>query len=607
MYLEDLFTNINIYSIIFILKENEDKQIQIIKNIIDLTKDEIMFLIDSKYQTVRYVGQLNKKNLYHGKGYIFEKFGSTSYVKIQGIFSKGRLNGNSIIQFDRYGSVYCVSNYINGKVQGMAQYFFPSENFYKAKTACILSTSKGKYEIASMFNYFHDTNQKKTCFLEYIGEINKKFEYHGSGKTFNKKNRCLYDGLFFKHKKRGKGVQYFYDTNGEDYKFAYNGNFLNSLWHGEGNITLSPQISQNEDNHCKFDYMVYHVYCSKGKIFKGDVWRYTKIYDNINRQTFVDEYESLIYEGEFKKKMIRDVDTDILYHGKGILYNEPIIYEGVFKNNILSGHVKVYEELFNDNSEDSHFVNTYDGNFKSNKRHGYAKSYDSIQNQYYLGFYKNDEKHGQGCLYNCQDGKIIFEGLFKKNNIWKKEYDSLREVNSIKISIEQGTFSKKNFTKSILQLYMEHMKIPFPTKISRQSLKKKIQLYQEIKKAIEFKNLEQFEKFENHQLKEYLESQMSIRKEFIFDRKDENINILLNGVIDPKSEAQYDLFGNEIVIKCLGNDGNIYDLESMRYLFKKNEMNQYVNIRMVYNEKNELEPLYPIMTNGTRLSSYQKL
>lgn len=68
--------------------------------------------------------------------------------------------------------------------------------------------------------------------------------------------------------------------------------------------------------------------------------------------------------------------------------------------------------------------------------------------------------------------------------------------------------------------------------------------------------------------------------------------------------TKFDLFGNEIVKPCRGNDGNIYDESSMLYLFKKNESNEYINIQYKYDNSGSLIPNYPVMTNGKILDGY---
>ena len=69
-------------------------------------------------------------------------------------------------------------------------------------------------------------------------------------------------------------------------------------------------------------------------------------------------------------------------------------------------------------------------------------------------------------------------------------------------------------------------------------------------------------------------------------------------------EVKCDEFGNEIVTKCLGSDGNIYDIQSMLYLFQKNERGDYMNISYHY-INGQRRPNFPVMGNGKRLDGYQ--
>jgi len=71
-------------------------------------------------------------------------------------------------------------------------------------------------------------------------------------------------------------------------------------------------------------------------------------------------------------------------------------------------------------------------------------------------------------------------------------------------------------------------------------------------------------------------------------------------------DVGYDEFGNEIQTKCLGSDGNIYDISSMNYLFEKNKNGDYKNIPYKY-EKNERVPNFPRMGNGQILNGYEIL
>ena len=69
-----------------------------------------------------------------------------------------------------------------------------------------------------------------------------------------------------------------------------------------------------------------------------------------------------------------------------------------------------------------------------------------------------------------------------------------------------------------------------------------------------------------------------------------------------EKSPEYDLFGNEIKSPVIGNDGAIYDLESMKTLFTKKN-NRYLHISYGY-ENEESVPNYPRMENGKILSEY---
>ena len=77
------------------------------------------------------------------------------------------------------------------------------------------------------------------------------------------------------------------------------------------------------------------------------------------------------------------------------------------------------------------------------------------------------------------------------------------------------------------------------------------------------------------------------------------------GSISEFLEGRKDFFGNQIETPCLGNDREIYDLKSMKYLFEKKPDGDYKNIPYTYNEQNQRVPSFPKMSNNIPLSSYR--
>ena len=68
--------------------------------------------------------------------------------------------------------------------------------------------------------------------------------------------------------------------------------------------------------------------------------------------------------------------------------------------------------------------------------------------------------------------------------------------------------------------------------------------------------------------------------------------------------ANIDLFGNEIVTPVTGNDGQIYELESMRKLFAINDDHEYTTIRYQYDSNYEPTPNFPNTGFANPLSGF---
>lgn len=75
------------------------------------------------------------------------------------------------------------------------------------------------------------------------------------------------------------------------------------------------------------------------------------------------------------------------------------------------------------------------------------------------------------------------------------------------------------------------------------------------------------------------------------------------GSISEFLNKRKDFFGNQIETPCLGNDGEIYDLKSMEYLFDKEDNGKFKNIKYIV-KNGESTPDYPKMSNDIALSSF---
>ena len=68
--------------------------------------------------------------------------------------------------------------------------------------------------------------------------------------------------------------------------------------------------------------------------------------------------------------------------------------------------------------------------------------------------------------------------------------------------------------------------------------------------------------------------------------------------------ADFDLFGNEIVTPVKGNDGQIYELDSMKKLFAINDEHEYTTIRYHYDSDDERVPNFPNTGFANPLSGF---
>ena len=440
----------------------------------------------------------------------------------------------------------------------------------------------------------------KTQFLMkpvyFTGNLEKKGTYqyaHGPGQIVSMDGVLLHDGEWYKGRMM-HGKIFFTDTgvlrydgefypNGEFKKgklygkkrdFYYEGSFdICSRFHGHGIIT-SPS----------------------GLLFDGN-WKDGKP-DGHGNVTYLNGDS---YVGNFKNDR---------KHGHGVYtYTDGATYVGNFKNDKRHGH-GVY--TYTDGS-------TYVGYWKDHVQHGQgtcrsARGYYFqglsrkglkhgagtellSDGEKYIGNFKNHKRHGKGFLEfasgvsfqgSFEDGHIHGQGtLFRKNNrIWKKGHFENSDLhgkgvvfaNNGTVQLE-GTFIHGKFydqTALMIQKYLDTRDSSALKKITG----KEIQKYIEIK----FKTTYPVSISKQYLLKQLIE----------FSKPTEDSSV----------EENYDEFGNEIQTKCLGNDGNFYDIESMFYLFQQNEIGEYTNIPYAYVDNRRI-PNFPRMGNGKLLDGYR--
>lgn len=287
------------------------------------------------------------------------------------------------------------------------------------------------------------------------------------------------------------------------------------------------------------------------------------------------------YEGQFKNGR---------YHGHGVLYfnsgrfdKNLLRYSGQFRNGMMWGTGRKFccARFFDDEDETFYYTEfghqlEFQGNFKENSPHGHAIQFNENNTWRYSGNFKKGLYHGSGILFHngvpiyhgdwrnnkrhgigqsYENGILIFSGSWRNN---EKDLTNERQSNALKLFLE--TDHAKHIEK-------------LPLRFLRQYLEK---TYQE-------KNKE----WKRHQVVEKLKEKYHEHQKATEDELETE-----------------DLFGNEIVIPCYGSDGGIYDISSMRYLFHRNDENEYTNIPYFYDASDVRTPNYRRMKDGLVLSHY---
>lgn len=320
---------------------------------------------------------------------------------------------------------------------------------------------------------------------------------------------------------------------------------------------------------------------------------------------------NIIYEGEWKNG---------LYHGYGKFYTGFLLYEGQWMHGKKFGVGKTFYENgevrytgnWKNNMRDNFgkIFNKcgrllYEGQWRENLKEGFGLLYgqDEQQNSYltYSGNFKNNKKNGKGTRFQ-PDGEICYEGLFANDR---------RDGKGIKFS-KSGSREDVHYTKGMLNgpatIYENDGKT---IKTKGKYIKNKFvdETLFSIRKYLETNDTTLLKEVTKECLTSYVKNHFNVT---LSNRqsKSEMIEMLANlhhkeqqKVSIKAEDLTEDLFGNTIETPCLGNDGEIYDLKSMIYLFEKKEDGMYRNIPYIY-KNGSCTPNYPIMTNGTRLTSY---
>lgn len=210
------------------------------------------------------------------------------------------------------------------------------------------------------------------------------------------------------------------------------------------------------------------------------------------------------------------------------------------------------------------------------KKHGRETIYHSFETE--IISWKYGEKHGVSKILQKNKTKPSYQVSYMngKKHGFEKKYEngvlkeSIKWINGFLAS----DVMKKKFEMSFM-IYLETNLLKHTVKIPKKFL---IEYCQE-------KNLNPGKRVTKIELLKVLSKNHKANKELTIE------------------EDNIDLFGYEVQNPVIGSDGGIYDLESMKILFDKNDKGEYKNIKNCY-EGNSLVPNYPRGHNGNILKNF---
>lgn len=389
----------------------------------------------------------------------------------------------------------------------------------------------------------------------YQGSVNEKDVPHGKGTKFSPNGVKKYDGLFHNGQQEGFGTSF--DSNGDK---IFEGNFHSGSRYGHGiEFKKGKKVFEGE-----FHNNIKHGFGTSFNDLENEISRGNWEYGRLQDGTFTDYYSTgvISYHGGKKNDQ---------FHGNGTSYSEEglVQYTGEYKKGKRHGTGTLFRQG----------ILQYIGDFANDKIHGDGVLFYETSVPCYEGKFVRNDIHGKGKLYSS-NSVLQKEGFFKRGLLCGQGIVYEDDGETIK---QKGKFIQDNFVDEhafSIRKFLETNNSDFVKKVPKDYLKKYIQETYSVRVPSN--------KNKQHFLTVLRESSMKSKK---IEKMEE-------------TEIEEDLFGNPIETPCMGDDGCIYDLTSMNYLFEKNENGDYKNIPYHYNHANERVPNYPVMTSGKRLSSF---
>lgn len=528
---------------------------------------------DRTWTSLPNVGFSNGKDKFYSKGNNY----LVSYI---GFLNNGKKHGKGVFLFYHYRSKTFVGKYMGSWKDDMPT---GEGTFFDKDGHVIIQDSFTNDEILSAENLQY----------KYEGElVNGKRDGFGILKNLATGN-FIYVGEWQNGLYHGQGVLY-------DYMFKkYEGEFYQGQFHGEG-TSYHPYRGQEEEAVHQRGTWEHGVF-QKGSTFHEIL---CETFDEIEYygEGYYNEKNMFVFHGYGKYYIAHDA---ILSYegqwmhgvkfgvGKAFHENGKVAYEGRWKKGKRDNFGKEYDKY-------GHLL--YDGQWIRDKRDGFGLLYDTKESHLiYSGDFKNNKKHGKGTRFHA-DGDIFYEGFFENNKRHGKG------IKYFKSGSREDVHYKEGMLHGPVVFYENDGKT---IKMKGKYIRNKFidESIFSIRKFLESNDTSHLKKISKKDLSRYIQENFQ-KSSTLRQSKEEMVEMLKllhfqgkTETIVQESEAKDDLFGNTIETPCRGNDGEIYDLKSMEYLFETDEGGTYKNIRYIY-KSGILIPNFPIMSNGVYLSSY---
>lgn len=545
---------------------------------------------------------------FHGQGNLYHP--DTKEMIFVGKFKKG---------FPFCGKFYCNNSIV---YEGSFKNFFGKFAFFYDDKIYIGEFKNGKR------NGFGKTlNLKDNTVYEGYW---KNDLYHGKGVLMDKFGLTEYDGLWKNGLKDGYGILYEKDFL-ELYKYI--GDFKEDKKEGYGILYESEKgiLYEIEKYNDRSSWLKEYSGWWKNNEKNGDALCYNSdklFYEGEMKDGYEDGFGNRFYQdGTLQYRGCFKEDD---YHGQGILFyiDGTVCFEGIFKKgnpcngtfyNFEDGSVHPTKVINGDYYTKGVLIEPetdgtiyHRGSFKNGLFHGDAISKD------YKGTFKDGKFHGKGTYYSKWINKK-YTGQFINGFFWDGK--TLRYVDT-NVIVYEGTIKNEKYDTGIETIFEDddddydfnnpigYRKWKNGEIVNEKEERHYLRQKMLISSFLETKNKKTLTKIYKKDYLNYLKEKYNIsnvesktKKQLVQIIKKENEKENENTVVSNEPE-QFDLFGNEIVNPVQGFDGETYDESSMKYLFQRNDKNDFVNIGYIYNESNKRVPNYPIMANGKILNGY---